>query len=230
MGRLRQALGCSLGTAALLLLLGSCQGQNASFANPRPASREAGGTNEELPPAEKTSNRAMIDSRGGEVEYRACDLVLPRGALTDALFIEIALPKEAPADVLTESAYQLTPDGLELQKEALLSITYYDPDIPNGKSAADLVIVGTYAAHMQADQAALARTFGMQLLVHVRRNIRPDAAILQRRAPPPRGSPDQGVRRAATVARAERRVQSGMRPKLASASSRQRQSRPADAW
>lgn len=127
--------------ALLALALTGCQGSNSSFANPRPRSRAAAGTNEELPGAGDTSNRLPVDSSGGELSYRQAKLTIPVGAMQETIFVEIAVPAEAPKDVLPESAYQINPDGLELQKEALLTLAYYDQDIPEGRTETDLVIV-----------------------------------------------------------------------------------------
>ncbi len=133
--------GLALVCALCALALASCQGSNSSFANPRPRSREAAGTNEELPGAGDTSNRAPVDSSGGELAYKQAKLTIPVGALPETIFLELELPSEPPQDVLPESAYQINPDALELQKEALLTISYYDEDIPEGRTEADLVIV-----------------------------------------------------------------------------------------
>ncbi|MCH7472573.1 hypothetical protein IIA79_06440, partial [bacterium] len=126
---------------AIILGLGACQGTNPQVSSPRPRSREAAGEHEELPERADTSNRAPIDSDGGEVEYRLCRLTIPRGAFPETVFVEIAIPDTAPRDVLPDSAYQINTDGLELMREGLLTLAYFDSDIPPGKDEEDLVIV-----------------------------------------------------------------------------------------
>jgi hypothetical protein len=75
------------------------------------------------------------------VEYRQCKLTIPVGALPETLFVEIGVPDEAPRDVIAESAYQINPDSVELERDALLAIRYYDEDVPAGHSDEELVIV-----------------------------------------------------------------------------------------
>jgi len=134
------------GAAALLALavalaLLSCQGSSTGAQGPRPRSREAAGEQAGLPPEADLSSRAPIDQSGGAVEYRQCKLTIPVGALPETLFIEISEPTTAPKEVLAESAYQINPDSVELLKDALLAIRYYDQDVPTGRSEEDLVIV-----------------------------------------------------------------------------------------
>ena len=130
-----------LALACVCLLLAGCQGSNTNVTNPRPRSREAAGDRSELPYEADTGNRRAIDSSGGEVEYRLCKLVVPRGALTETVFIEIAVPDEAQRDVLPDSAYQLNPDGVELLKDALLILGFYDDDLPAGREETDITVV-----------------------------------------------------------------------------------------
>ncbi len=132
---------CGLALALACLVLAGCQGSNQNVNNPRPRSREASGDRAELPYAADTSNRQAIDSSGGEVEYRLCKLVVPRGAVTETIFIEIAVPDEAQRDVLPDSAYQLNPDGVELLKDSLLILGFYDDDLPPGREEADITVV-----------------------------------------------------------------------------------------
>lgn len=134
---------CSWGWlwAALLLGVFSCQGSNPSFSNPRPRSREAAGEQAGVPAAAAMSARLPIDSAGGEVEYRQCKITIPRGALTDSLFVEVSVPTEPPKDVIPDTAYQISPAGLELAREALLTITYADDAVPQDRQETDIVIV-----------------------------------------------------------------------------------------
>jgi PKD repeat protein len=128
--------------ALLCLLLGACQGTSTGTGGPRPRSREASGTNPGLPFEAVTKNRKPVDQTGGEVEYRLAKLVIPREALDEPVFVEIAVPQEAQnGPVLPQSVYEISPDSLELKREALLTLTYYDDDIPAGKDEDQLVIV-----------------------------------------------------------------------------------------
>jgi competence ComEA-like helix-hairpin-helix protein len=127
------ALGC--------LLAAGCQGSNQNVNNPRPRSREAAGERSELPYESETGSRRAVDSSGGEVEYRLCKLVVPRGAVAEAIFIEIAIPDEAQRDILPDSAYQINPDGVELLKDALLTMGFYDDDIPAGRDETEITVV-----------------------------------------------------------------------------------------
>jgi PKD repeat protein len=135
-----------LGLYGLAVVLGccfaaGCQGANQNVSNPRPRSREAAGERSDLPYESETGSRRAVDSSGGEVEYRLCKLVVPRGAVQDAVFFEIAIPDEAQRDILPDSAYQINPDGVELLKDALLTLGYYDDDIPAGHDEAEIVAV-----------------------------------------------------------------------------------------
>ena len=135
-----RAAGLAALALGLLACIG-CQGSNPSVGGPQPRSRAAAGEEAGLPPEADLSNRAPIDQSGGAVEYRQCKLTVPVGALSETVFIEIGIPDEAPQDVLPESAYQINPDGVELLKDGLLAIRYYDEDIPAGRSDEDLMIV-----------------------------------------------------------------------------------------
>ena len=134
---------CRLALPAMLLLclLTACQGASQGTGGPRPRSREAAGEFEQLPADATTGKRASIDSDGGEVEYRLAKLTIPRGALTEQVFVEIEIPTEKPVDVLPESAVRINPDGLELLKDGLLTMAYYDDDVPAGYHEEDIVIV-----------------------------------------------------------------------------------------
>jgi len=129
------------GCLAMVLLLVDCQGGSPGLQGPRPRSREAAGEKEELPAEADTSNRYPIGTDGGVVEYRYCTVSIPRGAFPDAIFLEVSVPAEAPRDVLDDTAYQINPDGLELLKDGVISIGYFDEDVPAGKEEEDLVIV-----------------------------------------------------------------------------------------
>lgn len=119
----------------------SCQGNSASGSGVRPRSRSDAGTYDERPHEEVLSHRDSVDSDGGEVQYRTCKVTVPRGAVNEPIFLEISVPDEPQDDVFPESAYQLNPRGVELKKDALLTIAYYNDDIPQGKEEKDIVIV-----------------------------------------------------------------------------------------
>ncbi|MDQ3024590.1 MAG: hypothetical protein M3R04_09450, partial [bacterium] len=89
-----------------LALLGQsgCQGTNQNFQNPQPRSREAG-LNEELPPEEKSTARKAVDGSGGQVQFGRAKLTVPVGAINgDPFFVEIAVPKTPPVDVIAQTA------------------------------------------------------------------------------------------------------------------------------
>lgn len=132
---------CPVLCSCLLLYLVGCQGSNSTLSNPRPRSRSEAGTNEELPYEASTSERMPIDSDGGELEYRQCRLSVPRGAVPETIFFEIEIPQEPQEDVFFESVYQLNPDSYELERDALLTLAYFDSDIPLGKLETDVVII-----------------------------------------------------------------------------------------
>src|SRR3954471_2209813 len=89
---------------AVALWLCACQGTNANFANPQPRSKEAG-TNEALPSEEKTAGRKAVSGAGGEITFGRAKLTIPVGAITgDPVFVELAMPKEPPVDVIPETA------------------------------------------------------------------------------------------------------------------------------
>ncbi len=124
-----------------LLGLLSCQGSSPGSGGVRPRSRSDAGTYDERPHEEVNSHRDSVDSDGGEVQYRECKVTVPRGAVSEPIFLEISIPDEPQKDVFPESAYQLNPRGVELKKNALLTIAYYNDDVPAGKDEKDIVIV-----------------------------------------------------------------------------------------
>ena len=125
------------------LVFDACQSspQSSSVQSTRPRSREAAGSEESLPFEADTSNRWPIDSDGGVVEYRQCRVAIPRGAVPEPIFVEVAIPDTPPRDVLEDTAYQVNPDSLELLKDGLITLGYYDDQVPAGKDEEDLVIV-----------------------------------------------------------------------------------------
>ena len=125
------------------LVFDACQSspQSSSVQSTRPRSREAAGSEESLPFEADTSNRWPIDSDGGVVEYRQCRVAIPRGAVPEPIFVEVSIPDEPPVDVLEETAYQVNPDSLELLKDGLITLGYFDDQVPAGKDEEDLVIV-----------------------------------------------------------------------------------------
>ncbi len=126
---------------AIAALLGSCQGAGPA-GGPRPRSREAAGTSEGLPKDGDTSNRAPINTSGGEIKFRLAKITLPVGAVSETVFIEVGIPAEPPGeDVMPDTAYQLSPNGFELNKDALLELGYYDEDIPKGRTEEDIILV-----------------------------------------------------------------------------------------
>ena len=138
--KLRAAMPAVLMFCVLGLL--SCQGSSpGSGSSVRPRSRTDAGTYNERPHEEVNSHRGAIDSDGGEVQYRECKVTVPTGAVSEPIFLEISIPDEPQKDVFPESAYQLNPRGVELKKDALLTIAYYNDDIPAGKDEKDIVIV-----------------------------------------------------------------------------------------
>ncbi|MEZ5339227.1 MAG: PKD domain-containing protein [bacterium] len=137
--KLRAALAAIIIT--VLAGLVSCQGNSAGGNGVRPRSRSDAGTYDERPHEEVLSHRDSVDSDGGEVEYRTAKVTVPRGAVSEPIFLEISIPAEPQDDVFPESAFQLSPDGVQLKKDALLSISYYNDDIPQGKDEKDIVIV-----------------------------------------------------------------------------------------
>jgi PKD repeat protein len=125
-----------------LVWLSSCQGTSpGSSDGVRPRSRAAAGDYDEVPHEEDTSQRKAIDSDGGEVEYRLCKVTVPRGAVSEPIFLEIAIPTEPPDDVFPDTAFQLNPNGVELKKDALLTLAYFNDAVPVGKDEKDIVIV-----------------------------------------------------------------------------------------
>lgn len=131
------AFGALLGLA----LLGACQGTSPSGAGARPRSKLSAGELEVLPFETDISKRQGITSSGGELEYRSCKINIPVGALNELTFVEISLPGDPPQDVIGGSAYLISPDSQELNKDALLTLTYTDGELPPGEKEDDLALV-----------------------------------------------------------------------------------------
>ncbi|MCC7478856.1 PKD domain-containing protein [bacterium] len=124
-----------------MLLFCGCQGSGPA-GGPRPRSREAAGTSEGLPGEGDVSNRAPINTSGGELKFRLARITLPVGAVSETVFIEVGIPSEPPGDeILPDTAYQISPNGFELNKDALLELGYYDEDIPKGRTEEDIILV-----------------------------------------------------------------------------------------
>lgn len=131
----------ALGALIGLALLGACQGTSPSGAGARPRSKLSAGELEVLPFETDISKRQGITSSGGELEYRTCKINIPVGALDKLTFVEISLPGDPPQDVIGGSAYLISPDSQELSKDALLTITYKEGDLPPGEKDSDLTLV-----------------------------------------------------------------------------------------
>ncbi|MBN2081951.1 helix-hairpin-helix domain-containing protein [bacterium] len=127
--------------AVLLGTLPACQGDGPGIQSPQPRSREAAADKDQLPGEADTSNRYAISTDGGVVEYRKCVVSIPRGAFPETVFVEISIPAEPPLDILADTAFQVNPDGLELAKDGVIAIGYYDDEVPPGKDEENLVIV-----------------------------------------------------------------------------------------
>lgn len=142
--RIRAGIALALLVSAILglaWLLPACQGTSPGVQETRPRSRQAAGEQEALPNQAVNSQRFPISTDGGVLEYRLCTVSIPRGAFPEPIFLEISIPDEPPRDVISDCAYQVNPDGLELAKDGVITIGYYDDDIPIGKSEEELVIV-----------------------------------------------------------------------------------------
>lgn len=87
------------------------------------------------------ATRELVTRFGKEITFRQCRLTVPKDAFTTDTYVTIAFPDGAESGFITETAYALAPDGLNLLKPALLSLHYFDDDLESGQDETDIELV-----------------------------------------------------------------------------------------
>lgn len=87
------------------------------------------------------ATRELVTRFGKEITFRQCRLTIPKDAFTTDTYVTIAFPGGAESGFITETAYALAPDRLDLLKPALLSLHYFDDDLEAGQDENDIELV-----------------------------------------------------------------------------------------
>jgi len=142
MGRLAAKLAAA--AAFILLYAGamlSCQSTGPTgkaFERTEPKKTAEDLRQEEGPDEE----RAMVTRFGLEMVFRQCKVVFPRGAFgNENTFVTLSFPREVHEGFIPLSAYAVDPAGARLERPALLSIHYFDDDLPPGAKENDIALV-----------------------------------------------------------------------------------------